>query len=161
PRSRRRTLHRDRDRVRARALPESIRSTSKVCVNPSLSARSEELSGGRVRMKRVASVRRRSMLACLSAISIAVMPAPPLAPLVTARMTGITGYSGKQGGLYCSNAPGCHSTTSMTRPPLVRFDGPTQVDPGAEVTYHFIVTSQAPELQIQAGFNVAVSDGEL
>ena len=108
-------------------------------------------------MKRVASLRRRSMLACLSAISIAGMTASPVA----ARMTGITGYSGKQGGLYCSNAPGCHSTTSMTRPPLVRFDGPTQVDPGAEVTYHFIVTSQAPELQIQAGFNVAVSDGEL
>src|SRR5215470_13867297 len=56
-----------------------------------------------------------------------------------ARISGIVGYSGKNGGLYCSNAGfGCHSTLDSTRPPLVRFEGPTQVDPGAEVTYRFV-----------------------
>lgn len=44
---------------------------------------------------------------------------------------------------------------------MVRFEGPTQVDPGAEVTYAFVVTSQAPGVQIQAGFNVAASAGDL
>jgi hypothetical protein len=79
-----------------------------------------------------------------------------------ARTTGIVGYSGQADGLYCSNAGfGCHATATGTMAPLVRFEGPTQVDPGAEVTYRFVVTSQVPQVQIQAGFNVAASAGDL
>jgi hypothetical protein len=44
---------------------------------------------------------------------------------------------------------------------MVRFEGPTQVDPGAEVTYRFVVHSEAPAVQIQAGLDVAASDGKL
>ena len=79
-----------------------------------------------------------------------------------ARMTGIVGYSGKDAGLFCGNAGfGCHAVGSGTLPPTVRFDGPTQVDPGSETTYTFVVTSQVPQVQIQAGFNVAASAGDL
>ena len=64
--------------------------------------------------------------------------------------------------LYCSNAGiGCHFTDPGTKAPVVRFDGPTQVDPGSQITYTFVVTSQSPQVQIQAGFDVAVSDGTL
>jgi hypothetical protein len=78
-----------------------------------------------------------------------------------ARMTGIVGYSGKASGLFCANAGfGCH-TANGALPPSVRFDGPTQVDPGSETTYTFVVTSQMPEVQVQAGLNVAASAGEL
>src|SRR5262245_34493260 len=91
----------------------------------------------------------------LLALLVAVNPA-------TARMLGIVGYSGKSNGLFCGNGGfGCHAMGTGATPPLVRFEGPTQVDPGQEVTYRFVVTSQAPEVQIQAGFNVAASAGEL
>jgi len=43
----------------------------------------------------------------------------------------------------------------------VRFDGPTAVEPGAQATYTFTVTSQNPRGQTQAGFDVAASDGTL
>ncbi|MGH7787767.1 MAG: choice-of-anchor V domain-containing protein [Candidatus Binatia bacterium] len=79
-----------------------------------------------------------------------------------ARTTGIFGYSGKSGGLYCSNAGfGCHAIESGTVAPLVRFEGPTQIEPGAEATYRFVVTTQQPAVQILAGFNVAASAGTL
>jgi hypothetical protein len=85
-----------------------------------------------------------------------------LAAPAAARTNGIVGYSGKNGGLYCSNAGlGCHATSAGTQAPLVRFEGPTQVDPGSQTTYRFVVTSQVPLVQIQAGFNVAASGGTL
>ena len=88
-------------------------------------------------------------------IALAAVPAG-------ARTTGIVGYSGKSNGLFCSNAGfGCHTTTSAASAPLVRFEGPTQVDPDAESMYRFVVTSQNRQVQIQAGFNVAASDGTL
>lgn len=91
----------------------------------------------------------------LLALLIAVNPA-------AARMLGIVGYSGKSNGLFCGNGGfGCHAMGTGATAPLVRFEGPMQVDPGQEVTYRFVVTSQAPEVQIQAGFNVAASAGEL
>jgi hypothetical protein len=48
-----------------------------------------------------------------------------------------------------------------TTPPTVRFEGPLHVDPGSETTYRFILKSQAPETQFQAGFNVAADAGDL
>ena len=89
---------------------------------------------------------------------IAVILAGGAAAPAGARMTGIVGYSGKNAGLYCANAGlGCHAVGNGTLPPAVRFDGPTQVDPGSETTYTFVVTSQVPSVQVQAGFNVAAS----
>jgi hypothetical protein len=81
-------------------------------------------------------------------------------------MTGITGYSGKliiQGEpLYCSNAgTGCHVADRGAKAPTVSFEGPTQVDPGEVATYTFVVTSQNPEVQIEAGLDVAASGGTL
>jgi len=109
-------------------------------------------------MRRLLRRRWSSGSAWIAAIWLIGLIAAPVA----ARTTGIVGYSGKAGGLYCSNAGfGCHATTATTLPPIVRFDGPTQVDPGAEVTYVFVVTSQAPQVQVQAGFNVAASAGDL
>jgi hypothetical protein len=93
--------------------------------------------------------------------------------VASAHILGIAGYSGQQMisqpvpsppvPLYCSNVAGCHVTTpgSGTRPPLVRFEGPTQVDPGSQSTYTFIVTSQSPTIQIQAGLDIAASGGTL
>ena len=93
------------------------------------------------------------------AIAIAiVVGATPAA----ARMTGINGFSGKNNGFYCSNAGfGCHTASSQPVKPTVRFEGPTQVDPGTEVTYRFVVHSAFPTVQIQAGLDVAASAGEL
>ena len=77
-------------------------------------------------------------------------------------MTGIAGFSGKNNGLYCSNAGfGCHTSSAQAIQPMVRFEGPTQIDPGAEVTYRFVVHSEAPAVQVQAGLDVAASDGKL
>ena len=91
-----------------------------------------------------------------------VMAAGLAATPATARTTGIVGYSGKSHGLFCSNAGfGCHTTSSGTSAPLVRFDGPMQVDPDTDTTYRFVVTSQNKQVQIQAGFNVAASAGTL
>jgi hypothetical protein len=98
----------------------------------------------------------------ITAVLLAALAAP-----TAALMTGITGFSGQQmkpdgTPLYCSNAGfGCHFTDPGTKAPLVRFDGPTQVDPGAVVTYTFIVTSENPAVQIQAGLDVAASAGAL
>jgi hypothetical protein len=98
-------------------------------------------------------------------ITIALLLA--VATPAAALMIGITGFSGQQlkpdgTPLYCSNAGlGCHFTDPGTKAPLVRFEGPTQVDPGATVTYTFIVTSQNPTVQIQAGLDVAASAGKL
>jgi len=94
-------------------------------------------------------------------IAAAAMGALVVAPAV-ARTTGIVGYSGKSAGLFCSNAGfGCHAMPAGTMPPLVRFEGPTELAPDSETTYRFIVTSQMPDDQIQAGFNVAASGGTL
>jgi hypothetical protein len=91
----------------------------------------------------------------------AVMGALVAAP-AAARTTGIVGYSGKSGGLFCSNAGfGCHAMPPGTMPPLVRFDGPTQVAPDSETTYTFVVSSQMTADQTHAGFNVAASGGTL
>lgn len=102
-----------------------------------------------------------------SAAGVAVLLLAAIAPPAGAMMTGITGFSGQQmkpdnTPLYCSNAGmGCHFTDSGTKAPLVRFDGPTQVDPGATATYTFTVTSENPTVQIQAGLDVAASAGIL
>lgn len=69
-------------------------------------------------------------------------------------MNGITGYSGKQGDT-CNDS--CHSD-GVT--PVVRFEGPTDVTANAIATFRFIVESQSVR-QIDAGFNVAASDGVL
>src|SRR5262245_44405062 len=80
-------------------------------------------------------------------VAVALIAGLAATPAV-ARTTGIIGYSGKSGGLFCSNAGfGCHTTSPGTKAPLVRFDGPTQVDPDSETTYRFVVTSQNPQVQ--------------
>jgi hypothetical protein len=100
-----------------------------------------------------------------AAIAVALLAA--FAAPAAALMTGITGFSGQQTKtpgtpLYCSNAGmGCHFTDPGTKAPMVRFEGPTQVDPGAQATYTFIVTSENPTVQIQAGLDVAASGGTL
>jgi hypothetical protein len=45
--------------------------------------------------------------------------------------------------------------------PLVQLSGPSQVAPSTVATFTFTVTSQAPDDQPQAGFNVAASAGTL
>src|SRR5262249_2882645 len=108
-------------------------------------------------MGHLQSARRSGAPCILVAIGIALSAVP-----AAARISGIVGYSGKSGGLYCSNAGfGCHTAEAVTRAPLGRCEGPTQVDPDAQVTYQFIVTSQVPSVQVQAGFNVAASAGDL
>jgi hypothetical protein len=85
-----------------------------------------------------------------------------LASAASARTTGIVGYSGRSNGLFCGNAGfGCHAMSSGTTPPQVRIEGPAQVDPESETPYRFVVTSGSPDVQIQAGFNVAASAGDL
>lgn len=99
-------------------------------------------------------------------VAIALMVGLGAAP-TAALTTGITGFSGKQTKpdgtpLYCSNAGlGCHFTDADTKAPMVRFEGPTQLDPGAQATYTFVVTSENPKVQIQAGLDVAASAGSL
>ncbi len=67
---------------------------------------------------------------------------------------GISGYSGKQGDTCESH---CHNGGVK---PLVEFDGPQQVAPGALATFRFTVRSQSSD-QGFAGLNVAASDGVL
>jgi hypothetical protein len=98
-------------------------------------------------------------------IGIGLLTALAAAP-ASARIGGITGLSGKSGGLSCGNTgtPGCHvrdGGASTPETPVVRFAGPTQLDPGATATYRFVVDSQAPTIQTAAGFNVAASAGKL
>jgi hypothetical protein len=101
------------------------------------------------------------------AAGIAVALLLAVATPAAAMMTGIIGFSGQQTKpdgtpLYCSNAGiGCHFGDPGTKAPLVRFDGPTQVDPGATVMYTFIVTSENPTVQLQAGIDIAASAGTL
>jgi len=105
-------------------------------------------------IRRLQRSRARWLVVSLS-VGVAATPA-------AAKTTGIYGFSGMDMGLYCSNAGfGCHSAAADTVAPLVRFEGPTQVDPGATATYRFVVTSQAPKTQIQAGLDVAASGGTL
>jgi len=72
---------------------------------------------------------------------------------------GITGYSGKPvapggGGRICHD---CHSDGVV---PMVRLEGPAQVEAGTMATFRFVVQSQSTS-QVAAGFNVAVSAGQL
>jgi hypothetical protein len=83
-----------------------------------------------------------------------------------ARSHGISGYSGMNGGIYCGNTGlvGCHVTSggeSTPATPVVRFEGPTQLDLGGQGTYRFVVVSQAPAIQPRAGFDVAAKGGTL
>lgn len=96
--------------------------------------------------------------------TLALVVAVPAAALTS----GIAGFSGQlaisQGTpLYCSNtgSTGCHASDSSTKPPVVRFEGPTQVDPGAQATYTFVVTSRNLQVQIAAGLDVSASGGTL
>jgi hypothetical protein len=80
----------------------------------------------------------------------------------SAETSGISGYSGMDGGKYCSNGGfGCHSTEDITRQPTVRFEGPAHLDPGAIGTYRFVVVSGAPDTQIAAGLDIAAGAGSL
>ncbi|MBI1815992.1 MAG: hypothetical protein HYR72_13515 [Deltaproteobacteria bacterium] len=77
--------------------------------------------------------------------------------------TGIVGSSGKPGSLYgtfvCNSCHGGGSPAPVA--PLVQFSGPSQVAASTVATFTFTVTSQAPDNQTQAGFNVAASAGTL
>jgi hypothetical protein len=72
-----------------------------------------------------------------------------------ARSAGIVGYSGREG-FYCTE---CHISAAQPTP-TVQFDGPTAVEPGATVTYRFLIHRNADSFAA-AGFNVAASDGTL
>jgi hypothetical protein len=103
-----------------------------------------------------------SLLVAASRSAAAIATLSMLASPVLARTSGIAGYSGENGGLFCSNAGlGCHEANAGAQQPTVRFEGPNQVDPGAEITYRFVLTSQNPTVQIQAGLDVAASGGQL
>jgi hypothetical protein len=92
-----------------------------------------------------------------SGLTLQLLTAPALG-----ETSGISGVSGMNNGLFCSNAGfSCHSTEDITREPTVRFEGPAQLDPGAVGTYRFVVESNAPETQIAAGLDVAASGGTL
>jgi hypothetical protein len=75
-------------------------------------------------------------------------------PRASAKQSGITGYSGKQGAT-CNDD--CHLGGVA---PLVRFEGTQRVMADAVATFRFVVTSQASKQKV-AGFNVATSDGIL
>jgi len=77
------------------------------------------------------------------------------APRVAAFPTGQTGYSGKAG---FSCTPTCHTGGVA---PSVSFQGPDQVTVGTVATFHFVVESQAPSVQVAAGLDVAASAGKL
>lgn len=77
------------------------------------------------------------------------------APRVFAFPTGQTGYSGKAG---FSCTPTCHTGGVA---PLVSFQGPDQVTVGTVATFHFVVESQAPSVQVAAGLDIATSAGQL
>lgn len=66
---------------------------------------------------------------------------------------GFTGASGKQGQI-CNQ---CHMGGT---PPLVRFEGPSEMVAGSTATFRFIIESQSAS-QRHTGFNVASNDGTL
>lgn len=72
----------------------------------------------------------------------------------SATSTGISGFSGKNTSICTS----CHGGGVA---PSVRFEGPTEVAPGVQVTFRFVVTSNNSNAQKHAGLDVAVSAGTL
>lgn len=96
---------------------------------------------------RLQMVLRRNTVALATAM-VALSP-----QLVLAYMTGIAGYSGKQGSICTA----CHSGGKV---PSVAFSGPSILAPGASGDFTFTVTSNGPA-QVAAGFNVAASGGAL
>lgn len=110
-------------------------------------------------MNPLRSPRRTRLLHIASSLMLAVV-----AGRAAAETNGIVGFSGKTDGMYCSSGFfGCHAaiTPGGPLPPLVRFDGPTALAPGATGDFTFVVTSQAPETQLYAGLDVAASAGTL
>lgn len=106
------------------------------------------------------SARRRRDPSARSAIAVLVIALAALP--AQAETNGIARFSGMSGGSFCSNAGfGCHEADDISRKPTVRFDGPTQLDPGAVGTFRFVVVSGAPQTQIAAGLDVAASGGRL
>jgi hypothetical protein len=95
-------------------------------------------------------------------LSLCVFLVSGLSSPAAGETSGIAGFSAMDNGKSCSNAGfSCHSTEDITRAPTVRFEGPTQLDPGATASYRFVVASGAPETQIAAGLDVAASSGML
>ena len=90
-----------------------------------------------------------------SGFSICVVVAVLLATaaVVEALPNGIAGYAGNLGAACDS----CHDGGEV---PIVRLEGPRQVQSGAIVTYRFVVESRSAA-QTVAGFDVAVSGGLL
>ncbi len=76
-------------------------------------------------------------------------------PAGFAYQSGIAGYSGMDHGLICT---ACHSGGQV---PTVAFTGPTTLAPGATGDFTFTVTSSAPSVQTNGGFNVAANGGKL
>ena len=83
----------------------------------------------------------------LAILSLFVFTAPALA-----RLGGIVGFSD----IGCTD---CHDGTGVAIP-TVEIVGPTTVDPGTQVTYQVVVTRNA-DTQLGAGFNFAVSGGDV
>lgn len=86
---------------------------------------------------------------------IALLSSAAAAANAEANSAGIFGYSGKTQNRICTQ---CHGGGTF---PDVRIDGPLQVEPGALVTFRIVVTSNAPQNQRFAGFDVGVSAGTL
>ncbi len=95
-------------------------------------------------------MRRLSFIAC---VAVAVALPSPRAGF--AYHNGIAGYSGMDHGLICT---ACHFGGKV---PTVAFTGPTTLAPGATGDFTFTVTSSAPSVQTNAGFNVAADGGKL
>ncbi len=87
---------------------------------------------------------------------LAIVASAALPVRAGALPTGITGFSGKTNGRICNQ---CHRDTRAVTP-VVRFEGPTELSPGAQGSFRFVVESQSAQ-QIAAGFNVAASGGQL
>jgi hypothetical protein len=98
---------------------------------------------------------RRSPWGCI-ALALAVMAFSATRPeAASARASGITGVSGKQGG--SCNQFLCHAGGVE---PEARFEGPERMEPEETAAYRFVVVSRSPA-QVAAGFNIAASDGFL
>jgi hypothetical protein len=89
------------------------------------------------------------------ALALALLPGLLGGREASANSAGIFGYSGKTQNRICTQ---CHGGGTF---PDVHFEGPTQVDAGALVTFRFVVKTNAPVKQKFAGFDVGVSAGTL
>jgi MYXO-CTERM domain-containing protein len=99
----------------------------------------------------MSSQRRSLVRSCISAGIVVSLTCA--AGIAWSHSNGITGASGKQGGI-CNQ---CHDNPKTTPTPTVTLDGPMTLDAGASAIYTFKIETTAQA----TGMNAATSDGTL